>query len=154
MAQSRVFLSHSSKDATFTTQLEADLQVTGATVYRVSADQGGDFIKRIDDALAACEWVALVLTKDALESPWVQQEVRGIGQSWMLRENTESACASLRSEDVDRRVMPNAVQVMVQIADPGYTPCAASPPLCGGGHADRPNPAVCNLRPGAVCILP
>jgi hypothetical protein len=44
MAQPSVFLSHSSKDAAFTTRLEADLNAAGATVYRVSADQGGDFV--------------------------------------------------------------------------------------------------------------
>jgi formylglycine-generating enzyme required for sulfatase activity len=76
MPAPRIFLSHSSHDAAFTARLEADLRAAGATVYRVVADQGGDFVKAIDDALAACEWVVLVLTTDALASPWVQQEIR------------------------------------------------------------------------------
>jgi formylglycine-generating enzyme required for sulfatase activity len=76
MAAPRVFLSHSSRDAAFTARIEADLRAAGAVVYRVSADQGGDFQQRIDEALAACEWVVLVLTGDAVASPWVQQEIR------------------------------------------------------------------------------
>jgi tetratricopeptide (TPR) repeat protein len=75
MVQTSVFLSYSSKDAAFTDGLEADLKAAGATVYRVSASESGDFQKRINDALAACEWVVLVLTKDALASPWVEQEI-------------------------------------------------------------------------------
>ena len=75
MAQLAVFLSHSTKDAAFVGRLEADLQAAGATVYRISADQGGDFLKRINDALRACEYVVLALTKDALASPWVEQEI-------------------------------------------------------------------------------
>ncbi len=75
MAQPRIFLSHSSKDVAFTQRLEADLRTAGAVVYRVSADQGGDFQRRIDEALLACEWVVLVLTADALASTWVQQEI-------------------------------------------------------------------------------
>ncbi len=75
MAQPHVFLSHSSKDIAFTRRLEGDLRGAGATVYRVSADEGGDFQRRIDEALVACEWVVLVLTTDALASTWVQQEI-------------------------------------------------------------------------------
>lgn len=75
MAQPHVFLSHSSRGAAFTRQLEDALHQAGATVYRVSADQGGDFLKCINEALLACQWVVLVLTTDALASPWVEQEI-------------------------------------------------------------------------------
>jgi tetratricopeptide (TPR) repeat protein len=75
MAQPNVFLSHSTKDVDFAQKLETDLRAAGARVYRVSADAGGDFQGRINDALSICEWVVLVLTKDALGSPWVSQEV-------------------------------------------------------------------------------
>ena len=75
MAQPQVFLSHSSKDADFTRRLEADLRAAGAIVHIVSAQDGGNFVKRINDALAACEWVVLVLTRDALASPWVESEM-------------------------------------------------------------------------------
>lgn len=75
MPQPSVFLSHSTKDAAFTSRLEADLNAAGATVYRVSADAGGDFQRRINEALTACEYVVLVLTKDAINSPWVEQEI-------------------------------------------------------------------------------
>lgn len=75
MAVPRVFVSHSSIDGAFTVRLDADLREAGAIVYRVSADAGGDFQKRINDALATCEWVVLVLTRNALASAWVEQEI-------------------------------------------------------------------------------
>lgn len=54
MAKPRVFLSHSTKDAGFTRHLEGDLRSAGAAVHIVSAQDGGDFVKRINDALATC----------------------------------------------------------------------------------------------------
>jgi tetratricopeptide (TPR) repeat protein len=75
MAQPNVFLSHSSKDAAFTAKLETDLKDAGAKVHLVSEADGGDFVRRINDALAACEYVVLVLTQDALASPWVASEM-------------------------------------------------------------------------------
>lgn len=75
MAAPSIFLSHSTKDLAFVQRLEADLQQTGATVYRISGDQGGDFQERINEALSACQYVVLVLTPDALASPWVKQEM-------------------------------------------------------------------------------
>ncbi len=75
-ASPRIFVSHSHKDDAFTNRLVNDLRRAGASVWVDVADLGaGDFQKRINDALLACEWVILVLTENALESPWVEQEV-------------------------------------------------------------------------------
>jgi tetratricopeptide (TPR) repeat protein len=76
MAQPRVFVSHSHKDDAFTGQMVADLRAAGADVWVEVANMGsGDFQKRINEALSRCDWVVVVLTQDALNSPWVEQEV-------------------------------------------------------------------------------
>lgn len=76
MASPRVFVSHSHHDDAFTYKLANDLKSAGAQVWVDVADVGaGDFLDRINSGLASCEWVVLVLTKDALNSPWVKQEI-------------------------------------------------------------------------------
>jgi hypothetical protein len=76
MAVTNVFVSHSHRDEAFTHRLVADLKQAGATVWVDVAGVGaGDFQKRINDALLACEWVVIVMTQNALTSPWVEQEV-------------------------------------------------------------------------------
>jgi hypothetical protein len=76
MSQSRIFVSHSHKDDAFTERLVADLRQAGANAWMDRTDLGaGNFQQRISDALAVCEWFVLVLTRDALDSPWVRQEV-------------------------------------------------------------------------------
>lgn len=72
----KVFVSHSHKDDHFTSRLVADLKHAGAEVWVDVADLGaGDFQERINKALNWCEAVVLVLTKDALASKWVTQEI-------------------------------------------------------------------------------
>jgi hypothetical protein len=76
MSQPRVFVSHSHRDDDFTHRLVADLRQAGAMVWVDVADiEAGDFQTRINNALLASEYVVVVLTKDALASPWVEQEV-------------------------------------------------------------------------------
>jgi formylglycine-generating enzyme required for sulfatase activity len=76
MSQPRVFVSHSHKDNAFTERLVNDLRQAGANAWMDRDDLGaGNFQQRIDEALANCEWFILILTKDALDSPWVQEEV-------------------------------------------------------------------------------
>src|SRR5215472_13038635 len=76
MAQPKIFVSHSSKDSSFAETLVADLRQFGADAWMDKTDLGaGNFQQRISEALADCEWFVLVLTKDALASPWVRQEV-------------------------------------------------------------------------------
>lgn len=76
MAQPKVFVSHSSKDTAFAERLVLDLRMAGAHAWLDKEDLGaGNFQRRINDALENCEWFVLVLTRNALSSPWVQQEV-------------------------------------------------------------------------------
>lgn len=70
-----IFVSHSHRDDTFTTRLVADLRAAGADVWvdlnNVTLD---NFMKRIDQGLAASDWFVLVLTPDALTSEYAMEE--------------------------------------------------------------------------------
>lgn len=72
----KIFVSHSTKDTAFATKLVQDLSAAGAQAWMDVNDLGaGNFQERIDKALAECEWFLLVLTRNALTSEWVRQEV-------------------------------------------------------------------------------
>lgn len=76
MAAPKIFVSHSHNDDAFSERLVTDLRQAGADAWMDKTDLGaGNWQQRIDEALAGCEWFVLVLTRDALASPWVQQEV-------------------------------------------------------------------------------
>jgi hypothetical protein len=76
MAPPKIFVSHSHKDDVCTEKLVNDLRRAGADAWMDTTDLGaGNFQQRIDEALAGCEWFVLILTRDALASPWVQEEV-------------------------------------------------------------------------------
>src|SRR5690349_19554389 len=76
--QVRVFVSHhhSPEEDVFTARLVTDLEAAGADVWvddaRITSD---DFIKKINEGLTGRQWLVLVMTPDALRSPWVQAEV-------------------------------------------------------------------------------
>lgn len=73
---SRIFVSHSHHDAAFTERLVGDLRTAGAQVWVDDADMHpGEFPQQISDALAAAEWVIVVLTPDSAASRWVRREV-------------------------------------------------------------------------------
>lgn len=76
MSQPRIFVSHSHKDDEFTQRLVDDLHKAGAEVWvDVAGITHGNFMQRIDEALAHCEWMVLVLTPNAIASPYVKDEV-------------------------------------------------------------------------------
>jgi hypothetical protein len=76
MTEPKVFVSHSSLDTKFASKLVEDLNAAGAKAWLDSNELGaGDFQERISKALADCEWFLVVLTPNALASPWVRQEV-------------------------------------------------------------------------------
>jgi hypothetical protein len=75
MSPPRVFVSHASADAQFANQLADDLRASGADVWLDSSHMSaGDFVARINTALASREFVELVLTPASMQSPWVSQE--------------------------------------------------------------------------------
>ena len=83
--QVRVFVSHhhSPEEDVFTARLADDLKAAGADVWvdeeRITSD---DFIKKINEGLTGRQWLVLVMTPDALRSPWVQAEVNAALNQW------------------------------------------------------------------------
>lgn len=76
MAQPKVFVSHSHVNDAFAERLVADLRAAGVEAWLDKTDLGpGNFQQHINNGLTACDWFVLVLTRSALGSPWVQQEV-------------------------------------------------------------------------------
>lgn len=76
MGQPRIFVSHSHKDEDFTQRVVDDLHRAGAEVWvDVAGISHGNFMQHIDDALAHCDWLVLVLTPNAVASPYVKSEV-------------------------------------------------------------------------------
>src|SRR5262245_57764913 len=76
--QARVFVSHhhSPEEDAFTARLVADLEEAGADVWVDTAGiPSGSFVAKISEGLAGRQWVVLVMTPDALASPWVRTEV-------------------------------------------------------------------------------
>lgn len=73
----KAFISHSSQDHKFVEKFAADLRAHGVDAWYAGWDiKPGDSIrKRIDDALGACEYFVIVLSKKSVSSRWVQVEL-------------------------------------------------------------------------------
>jgi hypothetical protein len=72
-----IFLSHSGKDRHFAKALAMELRSHGLKVWYsathiVGAQQWHD---EIGKALRRCDWFVLVLSKNAIKSPWVKREL-------------------------------------------------------------------------------
>jgi hypothetical protein len=73
----RVFISHSSKDAQFVlTQLKPLLDRLGIAAWCSATDvrMASDWERQIRAALAQSDWFTVVMSPDAQKSPWVQAE--------------------------------------------------------------------------------
>lgn len=76
MVAPRIFVSHSSLDDAITRQLVKDLRVGGAQVWMDETEiKHSDFIQKINEGLANCDWMVLVLTPNSLRSKAVEMEV-------------------------------------------------------------------------------
>jgi hypothetical protein len=73
-------------------------------VYRISANEGVDFQRRIDEAPLACQWVVLVLTPDALASTWVQQEIYAANR--LRHDGRIEEILPIQARAVDNRAIP------------------------------------------------
>ncbi len=74
----RVFVSHhhSPEEDAFTAHLIADLEAAGADVWvDTSGITSDDFVQKISEGLAGRQWLVLVMTPEAVASPWVRREV-------------------------------------------------------------------------------
>jgi hypothetical protein len=75
MVKPKIFVSYSRHDRDITQRLVADLDKAGAEVWvDVDGIQSGNFMQAIDQALAACEWMVLVLSPSAVASDYVREE--------------------------------------------------------------------------------
>lgn len=72
-----VFLSHSSLDLVFADKLAAVLRHHGIPVWysRTNILGAQQWHDEIGTALQSCDWLALVLSPDAVESVWVKREL-------------------------------------------------------------------------------
>jgi formylglycine-generating enzyme required for sulfatase activity len=72
----QVFISYSRKDLKFVEQLAADLQNAGLDVWYDLTDIGGGARWRIEieNALAKCQYLVVVLSPDSVASEWVEKE--------------------------------------------------------------------------------
>jgi CRISPR/Cas system CMR subunit Cmr4 (Cas7 group RAMP superfamily) len=75
-----VFISHSSKDKAVARRLAADLQ---AEHFDVWLDEkrilvGDSIHQQVEEGIQHCDYLVLLLSSDALESPWVADEVNAI----------------------------------------------------------------------------
>ena len=71
------FISYSSEDNNFAQRLHADLQVKGVRCWFAPHDMRiGDKIRqRIDESIRVYDKLLLILSQDAVKSPWVESEV-------------------------------------------------------------------------------
>lgn len=111
----RVFVSHhhSPAEDAFTARLVADLRTAGATVWVDVADiHDGDFMDRINAALASSNWMVLVLTPGSLRSQPVRTEVHAaMNLQWQNRMHgvIPLVAQSLRDEIADQEHPPGRV---------------------------------------------
>jgi tetratricopeptide (TPR) repeat protein len=71
----KIFLSHSTKDATFVRELADELKANGIEPWlcEVDIDYGDNFVAKIEEGLK-CDLVLLVLSPDAVRSAWTREE--------------------------------------------------------------------------------
>jgi hypothetical protein len=75
VAQTRVFISHSTRNAAFADRLVERLRDHYITTWYAPRHMpGGYFAENIRQALSECDWFLVILSRDALESDWVKQE--------------------------------------------------------------------------------
>jgi hypothetical protein len=82
------FISHSSKDESFTDKLMTDLKARGVRCWFNDLDGGRHLIEQIDEAICRHDKVLLVLSSNSIESPWVETEIYKARER-ELRENIQ-----------------------------------------------------------------
>jgi hypothetical protein len=105
MAKPKIFVSHSTQDNDFATRLVNHLNAAEAQAWMDTNDAGaGNFQQRINEALADCEWFLLVLTRNALASPWVRQEVDAANR--LKNQGKIKDLIFIKAGDVDYHKLP------------------------------------------------
>lgn len=72
-----IFLSHNSNDKPFVRKLAADLESHGIRCWIDEAEIkiGDSLVQKIREGIDAVDYVAVVLTNNSINSPWVQREI-------------------------------------------------------------------------------
>lgn len=75
--QSRVFISHSHQDKEFVETLIAQLQERGVETWYSVEDvrKGSLWTAEIRKAIARCNWMAVIVSKNSANSKWIRREV-------------------------------------------------------------------------------
>ena len=74
----KVFLCYSSRDRRFVKRLDKELSENGIDVWVDYQDilGGQDFIKRMEDGIAECDFIIIILTPNFILGPWANRELR------------------------------------------------------------------------------
>lgn len=77
MQAKEIFLSHSSRDRQFATEVAEELRRHGIPVWYSQTNIMGaqQWHDEISDALQRCDWFVLVLSSNAVKSEWVKHEL-------------------------------------------------------------------------------
>jgi len=72
-----IFLSHNSKDKPFVRRLAERLTESGATIWldEVNIRIGDSLVDKISEAIREVDFIAAVISKNSINSPWVKKEL-------------------------------------------------------------------------------
>jgi TIR domain-containing protein len=78
MKKPRLFISHSWKDKFFVNKLAEQLAARGVDVWVDGAELkiGDSLFQSISQAIAACDYFAIILSHNSVSSGWVQRELQ------------------------------------------------------------------------------
>jgi MinD-like ATPase involved in chromosome partitioning or flagellar assembly len=96
---SSVFISYSEKDREFAQKLQADLARQGIRTWHSQRELDGDnaLYDSIKEAIRSSDKVLLILSKNSIQSPWVQKEVESAFEK--EREGTKLVLLPIRIDD-------------------------------------------------------
>ena len=77
-AKAKIFLCHSSKDKLFVKRLAEGLTANGIDVWVDYRDilPGQEFLKRIEEGIAGCDFILVILTPNFILGPWANRELQ------------------------------------------------------------------------------
>lgn len=84
-----IFLSHTSIDKPFVEKLAVDLKAIGVAVWydKWEIKVGDSLTRKIEQGIQECEYLAIVLSPEAIQSEWVKNE---LGAAWAKQMQTKA----------------------------------------------------------------
>jgi hypothetical protein len=73
----KIFVSYNSKDKGLADSLVKNLQKLSISVWYDAFEifVGHDITEKVYEGLMSCDYIAVILTKDSVNSPWVKEEI-------------------------------------------------------------------------------